>query len=72
MNIRNEFKTPEHINDSRLTAPSIRIKQIIPSYDKKKTTYGVTIAEDIGLQKIREQCPHFNDWIKQLENLAAL
>ena len=72
LNIRNEFETPEHINNSRFTAPSKRIKGIIQSYDKKKTLDGASIAEKIGLPTIRSHCPHFNDWILQLENLTEL
>ena len=68
-NIRNKFETPEHINDSRHTAPSKRIKNLVPAYDK--ITDGMKIAADIGLQKIREQCKHFNDWITALENLKT-
>ena len=67
--IRNAFDTPEDINDSPHTAPSKRILNIAPSYDK--VAEGVTIASDIGIQKIREECPHFNAWLTELENLEA-
>jgi hypothetical protein len=67
-NIRNNFDTPEDINDSPHTAPSKRITRVVPSYNK--TAEGITIASDIGLQKIRQECPHFNAWLTQLENLV--
>lgn len=65
--IRHEFVTPEDINDNPRTAPSKRIKAIVPSYTK--VTDGVLIAEDIGLIRIRAACPHFNAWVEQLELL---
>jgi len=66
--IRNAFQTPEHINDSILTAPSKRILNIVPSYSK--VADGNLIAEDIGIDNIRRECIHFNNWITQLENLS--
>jgi hypothetical protein len=66
--IRDAFETPEHINDNPNTAPSKRIEQIAPSYDK--VAEGVLIAEDIGLEKMRAACAHFDTWIRQLEALA--
>ncbi len=66
--IRDGFDTPEDINDNPQTAPSKRILAIVPSYNK--VTDGVLIAEDIGLSKIRQACPHFNAWMEQLEVLA--
>ncbi len=61
-------QNPELINDGVQTAPSKRILREIPEYDK--VTSGVVVAEKIGLQKIRERCPHFNDWLTLLEQLA--
>lgn len=66
--IRDAFDTPEHINDNPLTAPSKRILQAVPSYSK--VAEGVLIAEEIGLDAMREACKHFNNWIIQLESLA--
>lgn len=65
--IRSQFETPEHINDNPLTAPSKRIKAIIPSFDKPFD--GIIIAEAIGLDIIRKECKHFNEWLVKLENL---
>ena len=62
--IRAAFATPEHINNSPQTAPSKRILTLVPHY--KKTVDGPLIAEDIGLDAIRTQCPHFNNWIERL------
>jgi len=65
--IRDQFDSPEHINDSVLTAPSKRILSIIPSYSK--VADGVLISEDIGIDKIRQECRHFNEWLTNIENL---
>ena len=62
--ISGAFATPEHINNSPQTAPSKRILTLVPNY--KKTVDGPLIAEDIGLDAIRAQCPHFNNWIERL------
>ena len=68
-NIRNQFPTPEDINDNPLTAPSKRIISIAPGY--KKTLDGMFIIEDIGLDKIRAACYHFNEWMLLLEGLLT-
>ena len=66
--IRLSFPTPEDINDSTETAPSKRIMQTIPRYDKR--VYGRLIAESIGLDSIRAECPRFNEWLARLESLG--
>jgi hypothetical protein len=60
---------PENINDSPQTAPSKRLEFLSTRY--KKTSTGVTIATEIGLPRIREQCPIFNGWLTTLENLEG-
>ncbi len=67
--IRSQFQTPEDINDNPNTAPSKRIKQVIPGYDKRG--FGYLVAEEIGLDKIRAECPRFNEWVTRLEALAS-
>ena len=66
--IRGQFETPEHINDSPMTAPSKRILKVCAGYDKP--LHGSLIAIDIGLDTIRRECPKFNAWIEKLEALA--
>lgn len=63
--IRDLFETPEHINDSPQTAPSKRLKAVIPGY--QKPLFGAVGALEIGIQAIRDQCPHFADWLMRLE-----
>lgn len=66
---RSSFETPELINNSPLTAPSKRLESAIPSYDKVLS--GNCIAMDIGLDKIRKECPLFNEWVKELEKVGC-
>lgn len=61
------FPDPEQINQGRETAPSKRLKRILPGYSKIST--GALLAEHIGLATIREKCPRFNQWITRLERL---
>ena len=67
-NICSQFPTPEDINDNKDTAPSKRIAKVIPRY--KKTVYGPLLAMEIGLDKIRAECPRFNGWVTKLESLG--
>jgi hypothetical protein len=68
--IRQDFETPEDINDSPETAPSKRIKNLYPGYEKPLS--GVVAAMEIGLAVIRRECPHFNGWLNCLEALPAV
>ena len=56
-NIREQFDTPEHINDSPATAPSKRVLDLVPGYQKPLD--GTNAALYIGLGTIRGQCPHY-------------
>ena len=67
--IRASVATPEEINERPEFAPSKRIADMFPAY--KKTLHGPTTAARIGLERIREECPHFNDWMNKLEAFAA-
>ncbi len=66
--IRNSFQTPEDIDDSPHTAPSKRLKRLCHDYDKR--FHGPFIAEAIGLNTIRHECPHFGEWLTKLEHLG--
>jgi hypothetical protein len=67
--IRDEFNSPEDINDSAETAPSKRIERLFPGYEKP--LFGVLAAMGIGLATIRQECPHFNNWLERLEGLPT-
>lgn len=68
--IADSYETPELINDSRETAPSKRIIAQFPDYERAKSTVGSLLAESIGLEVIRNKCPHFNSWLLRLESLS--
>ena len=66
-NTIDQFETPEEINNSPETAPSKRLIDAIPGYNK--IVYGSLLAEAIGLSAIRQKCPLFNEWLTALEKL---
>jgi len=68
--IRNQFDTPEHINDSPTTAPSKRVEALIPGYEKP--LLGTLAALEIGLDSIRAACAHFRAWLDELDAGADL
>lgn len=63
--IRRAFETPEHIDEREDLAPSRRILKALPQYDKPVA--GPLIAQQIGLAKLRNECHHFDAWLKRLE-----
>ena len=67
--MRAPLDSPEEINDSENTAPSKRISEIIPKYNK--AVDGPLVAQDIGLPAIRRECPRFRQWIERLESLGS-
>ncbi|MBM3499812.1 MAG: DUF4276 family protein [Armatimonadetes bacterium] len=62
------FANPELIDNGPLTHPSARILAAIPEYNKP--TGGTDIALQIGLERMRERCPHFAEWLAALEALT--
>ena len=60
---------PEEINEKPTTSPSKRVIKYVPEYEGQKAQVGPLVAEDIGLDKLRECCKHFNNWISKIENL---
>ncbi len=62
--IRRAVESPEHIDNGRHTAPSKRLESIFPLW--KKTVHGPKIAELIGLDRIREECPNFKRWVEKI------
>ena len=64
--LRSRFNTPEDINDNVDTAPSKRLKSLMP-----RRANGPVVAQRIGLDKIRAECPRFNEWLTRLESLQS-
>ena len=67
--IRDQFATPEEIDDSPDTAPSSRIVELVPDY--QKPLMGNLAALEIGLDAIRSECPNFRCWLERLERAQA-
>lgn len=65
--VRNGFPTPEDINDSPETHPSKLVETLVHNYEKP--LLGTLGALEIGLGKLRAECPHFNNWLERLESL---
>ncbi|MBF0451136.1 MAG: DUF4276 family protein [Candidatus Magnetomorum sp.] len=59
---------PELINENPASAPSKRIIEVIPDYDK--VNVGATIAGINGIEFLKNSCRHFKSWIDILEGLS--
>ncbi len=70
LHIRNEFDTPEAINNSTVTAPSKRILKLYDGYEKP--LHGSLAAIEIGLPTIRAECTRFDSWLKHMESLQPV
>ena len=67
--VRDQFETPEHINDSFETKPSSRLESLLqPSY--KKVRHGPLAAGRVTLATMEAECPHFRSWMTKLRSLA--
>jgi len=62
--IEKAFETPEDINNSPETAPSKRLEALFRGYDKIND--GLTIAKEVGIEKMRDKCPRFDAWLNKL------
>ena len=60
---------PELINERPNHAPSKRIINLIEAYKPVKWSAGPEIVEEIGLLRVRNACPNFNQWVSRLESL---
>jgi hypothetical protein len=69
--LRQTFKdypdNPEMINNNPETSPSHRLGRIISGYNK--VLYGHYFAEAIGLERIRNKSPRFNEWLDRINNI---
>ena len=61
---------PERINDGENTHPAARILNAFPGY--KKITDGIRIAKTIGIQRMRDRCTHFGQWVTKLEKTSPV
>ena len=60
---------PEDVNDGSKTAPSKRLLASVPGY--RKVLHGPQSIADTGLARVRDLCPRFDEWIRQLEGLSG-
>lgn len=65
--IRDDFTTPEEINNSPQTSPSHRIQDLVPGY--QKVLMGNLSALEVGLPAMERECPHFAQWLGWLRSL---
>jgi hypothetical protein len=68
--IRNKFTSPEDINDDPKTAPSKQVLAAHPAY--RKVVDGTLAARAVGIEQMRQECPHFRAWLQILETLKPL
>jgi len=61
-----EKENPEELNDGELTAPSKRLEQLIPGFDKNKPFYGGLIAEVNTINPVLDRCLRFKTWVETL------
>lgn len=66
--IYDQYPNPEMINERPGYNPAARIRNLFPGYGK--VLHGVTTTRRIGLDAIRTKCPHFAQWIAQIEHFA--
>lgn len=62
---------PEAINNNRQTAPSKRLNNWSENKKFLKTTTGIAIAEEIGIDVIRTKCHLFNSWLLTFEGIIT-
>ena len=62
----NEKENPEELNDGELTAPSKRLEQLVPGFDKNKPFYGGLIAEVNTINAVLDRCLRFKTWVETL------
>ena len=67
--IRDAFADPEEIDDSPQTAPSKRVEGLAPGY--QKPLHGTLAALEVGISRIRGNCPRFAGWLGRLEARAG-
>lgn len=70
--IRASCATVDEINDGKTTAPSKRIIDVFPEYQKNKPMLSALIAIDIDLDRMSAASPHFRQWLESLRNLRPL
>lgn len=55
------------IDNGRETAPSKRILDVIPDYNK--VAAGVDSLKQVGIEKLMAKCSHFAEWVGKWEGM---
>ncbi len=66
--IRAGVASPEEINERPGENPVSRIMGVFLGY--QKTLHGPAAIKRIGLQRVRSECPHFNEWVTAVEEFT--
>lgn len=69
MEVRRSVPSPEYINDGSNTHPSAELKKL---RGYRKVLHGTRVSQKIGLNRIRSECQHFNQWLTHIKNLPPL
>jgi hypothetical protein len=69
--VRNNAETPEHINNGYETKPSAQLASHLSNPNYRKTLHGTLAIEAIGIDRLRIECRHFNDWYNQLLTITG-
>lgn len=59
---------PELVNDHPSTAPSKRLAAYCAAYSK--TSDGPLAIADLGIEPLRAQCPHLDNWLSALDGFG--
>lgn len=59
---------PELVNDNPKTAPSKRLAAYCPGY--MKTIEGPLAIAELGIELLRPQCPHLDQWLDKIDKLG--
>lgn len=69
--VREGTRSPEHINDGANTHPSARLLNLLhPRY--RKVAHGVGVSVEVGIDRMRSECRHFDRWLSRIETLTPL
>lgn len=71
--VLSRYENPEHIDGGRHTAPCKRIAGLVEGqrkYKYNKPRVAEYVTSRVGIDRLRECCPHFNQWMERLLNWA--
>ena len=66
-----ECGSPEAINNNPMTAPSKRLDAWSTNGKFLKTTTGISVAKEIGIEQMRKKCQLFDNWLAKFEEIQG-